>query len=74
MSIGNDRQLNKIREIGNLEVDKDEIKKVSKRKYLGLKIDKSLFWSKKCKIVNGELKVGLREILPQSQLFLFYQL
>ena len=30
MCIGNDMQLSKIREIGNLEVDKDEIKRVSK--------------------------------------------
>ena len=34
MFIGNDKQLSKIFDIGNLEIDKDEIKRVSKTKYV----------------------------------------
>ena len=79
MFISNDKQLSKISDIGNLEIDKDEIKRVSKTKYLGLTIDESLSWSQQYKIAKGKLKGGLnsirklREILPQSQLFLVYQ-
>ena len=35
MFLGNDKQLNKISAIGNIEIDKDEIKRVKKTKYLG---------------------------------------
>ena len=49
MLISNDKQLSNISEIGNLEIDKDKIKRVSKRKDLGLTIDKSLSWSQQCK-------------------------
>ena len=79
MFIGNDKQLSKISDIGNLEIDKDEIKRVRKTKYLGLTIDESLSWSQQFKIVKGKKKGALnsirklREILPQSQLFLVYQ-
>ena len=79
MFIGNDKQLCKISYIDNLEIDKEEIKRVSKTKYLGLTIDESPSWSRQYKIVKGKLKGGLisvrklREILPQSQLFLVYQ-
>ena len=77
--IGNDKQLSKISDIGNLEMGNDEIKRVRKTKYLGLTIDESLSWSQQYKIVKGKLKGGLnsirklRNILPQSQLFLVYQ-
>ena len=79
MFIGNDKQLSKISDIGNLEMGNDEIKRVRKTKYLGLTIDESLSWSQQYKIVKGKLKGGLnsikklRNILPQSQLFLVYQ-
>ena len=33
MLIGNEKELSKIYDIGNLEIDKNEIKNVSKRKY-----------------------------------------
>ena len=36
MFIANDKQLSKISEISNIEIDKDEIKMVNKTKYLGL--------------------------------------
>ena len=49
MLISNDKQLSNISEIGNLEFDKDKIKRVSKRKDLCLTIDKSLSWSQQCK-------------------------
>ena len=74
MFIGNDKQLSNISDIGNLEIDKDEIKRVSKTKYLLLPLDESLSWSQQYKIVKGKLKGGLnsirklREILPLSQL------
>ena len=42
MFIGNDKQLSKISDIGNLEIGKVEIKRVSTTKYLGLTIDESL--------------------------------
>ena len=44
MLIAHDKHLCKISEIGNLEIDKDEIKRVIKTKYLGLAIDESLSW------------------------------
>ena len=52
MFTGNDKQLSKskISDTGNLETDKDEIKRVSKTKYLGLTIDESLSWSQQYKI------------------------
>ena len=79
MFIGNDKQLSNISDIGNLEMDKDDIKRVSKTKYLGLTIDESLSGSQQYKIAQGKLNGGLnsikklREISPQSQLFLVYQ-
>ena len=42
MFISNGKQLSKISDIGNLETDKEEVKRVSKTQYLGLKIDESL--------------------------------
>ena len=57
--------------IGNIKIDKDEIKRVNKTKYLGLTIEESLSWNQQNKIVKGKLKGGLksirklREILPQ---------
>ena len=77
--IGNDNQLRKISEIGNIKIDKDEIKRVNQTKYLGLTIEESLSWNQQCKIVKGKLKGGfksirkLEDILPQSQLCLVYQ-
>ena len=71
MFIGNDKQLSKISDIGNLEIDKVEIKRVSATKYLGLIIDESLSWSQHYTIAKGKLTGGLtsirklREILPQ---------
>ena len=79
MFIGNDKQLSKISEIGNIKLDKDEIKSVNKTKYLSLTIDESLLWNQQYKAVKGKLKSGLssirkfREILSHSQLFLVYQ-
>ena len=79
MFIGNDKQLSKISDIGNLGMGNDEIKRVRKTKYLGLTIDESLSWSQQYNIVKGKLKGGLnsikklRNILLQSQLFLVYQ-
>ena len=78
MFIGKEKQLSKISDIGNLEMGNDELKRVRKTKYLGLTIDESLSWSQQYKIVKGKLKGGLnsiiklRNILPQSQLFLVY--
>ena len=75
MLISNDKQLSKISDIGN----KVEVKMARKTQYLGLTIDESLSWSQQYKIVKGKLKGGLnsirklREILPQSQLFLVYE-
>jgi len=45
--IGNEKQLSNNSDIGNLEIDKDEIKGVSKIKYLGPTIDESLSWNQK---------------------------
>ena len=79
MFIGNDKQLGKISDISNLKMDKDEIKRVSKTTYLGLIIDGNLSWDQQYKIVKGKLKGGLisirklREIPPQSKLFLVYK-
>ena len=79
MFLGNDKQLSKISEIGNIKIDKDEIKRVNKTTYLGLTIEESLSLNQQYKIVKGKLKGGLnsirklREILPQSQLCLVYQ-
>ena len=80
MFIGNEKQLSKISDIGNLEIDKDVIKRVSKKKYLGLTSFENLLpRSQQYKISKGRVKGGLnsirkrREILPQLQLFLVYQ-
>ena len=70
MLIGKDKQLSKISDIGDLEIDKDEIKRASRTKYIGLIIDESLSWSQQYKIVKRKLKVELnsirklKEILP----------
>ena len=69
MFLGNDKQLSKISEIGNIRIDKDKIKSVNKTKYLGLTIEESLSWNQRYKIIKGKL----REILPRSQLCLVYQ-
>ena len=42
MFIGDDKQTSKMSNIGNLEIDKDEIKRVNKTKYLGLTIHENL--------------------------------
>ena len=79
MFLGNDKQLSKISEIGNIKINKDEIKRVNKTEYLGLTREESLSWNQQYKIVKGKLKGGLNsirklgEILPQSQLCLVYQ-
>ena len=79
MFIGNDKQLSKISEIGNIKLDKDEINRVNKTKYLGRTIGESLPWNQQYKAVKGKLTGGLncmgklREILPQSEFFLVYQ-
>ena len=79
MLFSSSKQLSRIYEISNIEVDKDEIKRVEREKYLGLTIVESLSWNQHYKIVKGKLKGGLtsvrnlREMLPQSQLFLVYQ-
>ena len=62
MFIGNDKQLRKISDIGNLEMDKDEIKRVRKTKYLGPTIDGSLSLNQQYMIVKGKLKRGLNSI------------
>ena len=62
MFIGNDKQLSKISDIGNLEIDKEEIKRVRKTKYVGLTIDESLSWSQQYKTVRGKLKGVLNSI------------
>ena len=62
MFIGNDKQLRKISDIGNLEMDKDEIKRVRKTKYLGPTIDESLSLNQQYIIVKGKLKRGLNSI------------
>ena len=69
MFLGNDKQLSKISEIGNIKIDKDENKRVNKTKYTGLTIEESLSWNQQYKIIKGKL----REILPRSQLCLVYQ-
>ena len=79
MFLGNDKQLSKISEIGNIKIDKDEIKRVNQTKYFDLNIEESLSWNLQYQIVKGKLKGGLnsvrklKDILPQSQLFLAYQ-
>ena len=40
MCLGNDKQLSKTSDIGNIKIDKDEIKMVNQTKYLGLTIEK----------------------------------
>ena len=52
MFIGNDKELSKISDIGNLEIDKDEIKRVRKTKYLRLTLDESLSWSQQYKLLR----------------------
>ena len=49
-------------DIGNLEIDKDEIKRVSKTKYLGLTIYESLSGSQQYRIVKGKLKGELNSV------------
>ena len=76
MFLGNDKQLSIISEIGNIRIDKDEIKRVNKTKYLVLTIEESLSWNQQNKKVKGKLKGELKSIrkfritLPQSQLCL----
>ena len=45
MFIGNEKQLSKISTSSNIEMDKDEIKWVSKTKYLNLTIEENLYWN-----------------------------
>ena len=78
MFLGKEKQLCKISEIGKIKIDKDETKRVNKTKYLGLTVEESLSWNQQ-KEVKGKLKGGfnsirkLKEMLPQSQLFVVYQ-
>ena len=79
MFLGNNRQLSKMSEICGIEIHKDDSKRVGRTKFLDLKVDDSFSWNQQYKIIKGRLKGGLnsfrnlREILPQSQLFLVYQ-
>ena len=79
MILGNNEQLGKISEIGDLNVGKDEFKRVKQTKYLGLTIDESLLWNEQYKIAKGKLKGGLDSIgklgkmLRQSKLFQVYR-
>ena len=79
MLLGNNKQLGKISEIGDLKVGEDDIKRVRKTKYLGLTIDETLSWNQQYKIVKRKVKGGLdsirtlRQMLPQSKLFQVYQ-
>ena len=50
MFTGNDKHLSKIPEIGNIEINIDEIKRVNMTKYLGLTIDGSLSWNQQYNI------------------------
>ena len=45
MSLGISKQLHKIFEIGNIEIHKDDIKRVDQTKLLYLTIDESLSWN-----------------------------
>ena len=79
MFVGN-KQLNTTSEIGKIKSDKDEINRVNETKYLGLTINKILFWTQQCrKIIKGKRNGGLnsirkfREILLRTELFLVYQ-
>ena len=62
MFIGNDKQLSKIPEIRNIEIDKHEFKRVNKAKYLGPTIHESLSWNQKTKVLKGKLKGRLNSI------------
>ena len=53
MFLGDDKQLSKTSEIGNITIDKDKIKMVNQRKYLGLTIEESLSWDQQYKIEKG---------------------
>ena len=60
--LGNSKQLSKISEIGNINIDKIETKRVDKAKYLGLAINESLSLKQKYKLVTGKMKGGLNSI------------
>ena len=62
MFLDNDKQLGKISEIGNIKINKDEIKRVRKTKYLGLNIGEILSWNQQYKTVKGKVKGGLNSI------------
>ena len=75
MFLGNDKQLSKTSDVGNIKIDKDEIKRVNQTKYLGFTIEESLSWNQQYKIAKRKPKGGfssirkLKDILQQSQLF-----
>ena len=73
-NFGNCKQTSKISEIHNIEIGKDDIKRVDKQA-----INEILSWNQQYKIIEGKLKGGLnsirnlRVILPKSHLSLVYE-
>ena len=72
MFLGTGEQLRKTSDIGNIKIDKDEVRRIGRTKYLRGTIDESLSWNQKYEVVKGRL-MGvlnsirhLREMLPQS--------
>ena len=80
MVVGFRRKLNRVgNELSNLVLNNAVIKRVEKKKYLGININESLNWEKQYKTVKNKLKGGiislrkLKDILPQRKLEQVYK-
>ena len=55
-----------------LELTGSDLTRVEKTKYLGINIDENLGWDEQLKRVRSKISTGLKNILPQSQLYCVY--
>ena len=78
MIIGHSRKLNKLDNSNPLTINGTEIKRVTKKKSLGVVVDKSLSWDEQYKIVKGKIYRGLsslkklKDMIPQTKLCSVY--
>ena len=62
MLIGHRKQLNRAKDLPDLEVEDQKLSRVQKTKYLGVIIDESMNWEEQLKTVKWKIKNGLGAI------------
>ena len=78
MAIGHSEQQNVLNELREIEVNNKKINRVTKTKYLGLKLDENLSWKDQYKSVKAMDQSclsairKLKDFLPQSKLVAVY--